>query len=159
MTVRPAGVDEWRLLRALRLAALADAPGAFGSTVEHEAAFSDDEWGPWLAPLQWFVADEDGQAVGLVAATMEGQAQPGRCEVLSMWVSPRARRHGAGAALVEAVGGWAHGRHGSVLTLGVAEGNDSARRFYERLGFRPTGAREALHRDPSRYIDEYSLPI
>ncbi len=159
MTVRGAGSDEWRLLRALRLAALADAPGAFGSTLHREAAFSDDQWVPWLEALHWFVAEEDGQALGLVAATGEDWRHPGCRQVLSMWVAPTARRRGVGAALLGAVGTWAVEGGARALTLGVAEGNEGARRFYERLGFRPTGAREAMHRDPDRYLDEYQLAL
>lgn len=159
VTVRDAGSDEWRLLRALRLAALADAPGAFGSTLRREAAFSDDQWVPWLEALHWFVAEEDGRAVGLVAAAGEDRRHPGCRQVLSMWVAPTARRHGVGRALLGVVGTWALEGGARALTLGVAEGNEGARRFYERLGFRPTGVREAMHRDPDRYLDEYRLAL
>ena len=159
VTVRRAGSDEWRLLRALRLAALADSPEAFGSTLERESAFSDDQWGPWLGSLHWFVAEEGGRAVGLVAAAGQDRRHPGRRQVLSMWVAPPARRHGVGAALVGAVRTWAVEGGARALTLGVAEGNEGARRFYEHLGFGPTGAREPTHRDPDRHIDEYQLAL
>jgi len=149
-TVRPAGPAEWRLLRDLRLAALRDAPGAFGSTLEREASFADEQWGPWLAPLRWFVAELEGRAVGLVAAGPI-EDRPGRCEVLSMWVAPGARRQGAGAALLGAVREWAARRGAGALVLGVADGNEGARRFYEELGFTPTGDRETLRSDPSRW--------
>lgn len=158
-TVRTAGPDDRRLLRDLRLAALAESPAAFGSSLEREAAFTDEQWGRWLSPLHWFVAEDGGRAVGLVGATMDGPHGPGSCQLLSMWVAPAARGRGAGAALVAAVGRWATDRGALSLVLGVAEGNEAARRFYLGLGFGPTGAREPLHRDPDRSVDQYALEL
>jgi hypothetical protein len=42
--VRRLGANEWPLLRAVRLRALADAPYAFGSTFDSEAGRSDEWW-------------------------------------------------------------------------------------------------------------------
>jgi hypothetical protein len=42
--VRRIEAAEWRELRELRLRALADAPDAFASTLEREAAFPEDVW-------------------------------------------------------------------------------------------------------------------
>jgi GNAT superfamily N-acetyltransferase len=54
-----------------------------------------------------------------------------------MWVTPGARRRGAGKALVEAVSGWARNRGFEKLWLRVYAGNEPARRLYEEVGFRP----------------------
>ncbi len=156
--MRSAGPEEWRLLRDLRLGALRDAPEAFGSTLGREVSFSDEQWGRWLARLRWFVAELEGHPMGLVAAgPIEGR--PGRCEVHSLWVDPGARRRGAGAALIGAVGEWASGRGAEALLVGVADGNEGARRFYEDLGFTPNGHRQPLRSDPSRCTSGYTLAI
>ncbi len=42
--VRRIGADEWSAFREVRLAALAESPAAFGSTLEREIAFDDDVW-------------------------------------------------------------------------------------------------------------------
>lgn len=42
--VREITVDDWEVLRDVRLAALAEAPQAFGSTHAGEAAFTEEQW-------------------------------------------------------------------------------------------------------------------
>ena len=44
MEIRQTRAADWKALRRLRLVALADAPGAFASTLEAELAFGDDVW-------------------------------------------------------------------------------------------------------------------
>ena len=56
---------DWVTLRAVRLAALADAPGAFGSTVGRELAFDEAEWRR-LASAPSFIAWRGDEPVGLV---------------------------------------------------------------------------------------------
>jgi len=42
--IRQIGPDDWKLLRATRLAALQGAPEAFESTYAGSLAFGEDEW-------------------------------------------------------------------------------------------------------------------
>jgi hypothetical protein len=44
MEVRQACATDWEVLRELRLWALADAPDAFASTLDQEAAFPEQVW-------------------------------------------------------------------------------------------------------------------
>jgi GNAT superfamily N-acetyltransferase len=75
--------------------------------------------------------------------------ETGGPHLVSMWVDPRARGRGVGLALVEAVKDWAVEAAADQLILWVADGNDSARRLYERCGFLDTGRRQPLPSDPS----------
>ncbi|HVL85620.1 MAG TPA: GNAT family N-acetyltransferase [Pseudonocardia sp.] len=144
--VRRLGSDEWALLRDLRLAALRDAPHAFASTHAREAGDTEDAWRERAGAHAWFVAEAGGEAVGLVAgAARDGAA----AHVLSMWVHPRHRGRGIGAALVAAVCDWAAARAATQVTLWVADGNDAATRCYARAGFVPTGRRQPLPSDPA----------
>ncbi|WP_328613146.1 GNAT family N-acetyltransferase [Amycolatopsis sp. NBC_00355] len=62
---------------------------------------------------------------------------PGAAEwlVFSMWVAPQLRGHGLAARLMDAVRAAAGEAGAQAIALHVFEGNDRARRGYERLGF------------------------
>jgi hypothetical protein len=85
--VRRVHAAEWKELREVRLRALADAPDAFASTLEREAAFPEDVWrqraqgGPGSAN---FIVREDGVGVGIAAVIPE--PVPGRMQLVGMWV-------------------------------------------------------------------------
>ena len=147
--VREVDSREWEALRDVRLAALQEAPAAFGSTYAREAPFTREQW---LGRLErsdavtffaWL--PELGEPAGLGGAMEED----GTVEVVSMWVRPSARGRGVGAALVGAAADWAKARDHEILYLWVTETNASARLLYERCGFIPTGERQPLPSDPS----------
>ena len=137
--------DEWAELRDVRLRALAEAPYAFASTHAREVAFDETEWRPRIAAGPWWLARADGAVVGLVAGY---RTDDDVRHLVSMWVDAAHRGSGAAAQLVEAVCRWAVDDGGRVVSLWVADGNDRARRFYERLGFTGTGERQPLPSDP-----------
>ena len=147
--IREVGADAWQAMRDIRLAALRDAPDAFASTYEREAAFAEADWQRWIAGGGNFLAygPEFGTAPAGIAGGFE--AEPGTIELVSMWIRPDARGHGIGQALVETVIGWARGRGISRVHLWVAENNDQARRLYERCGFSPTAERQPLPSNPA----------
>ena len=153
--VRRIGAGEWRELRDVRLAALRDAPLAFGSSLERELGFDEATWreraaansaGEWIGG---FFAEVDGEVCGLAGGIVEGEGRV--VEVVGMWVCPSARGLGAGRALLGAVLCWAREEKGAEeAELWVAEGNGVAIAMYRRCGFRETGEVRAMARHPDR---------
>ncbi len=148
--------EEWRELRDTRLRALGDAPEAFGST-HAEALVRPDEW--WRnraldasagADQAMFLAWNGGTTVGIAGVFDEGAYY----RVISMWTDPRERGSGIGLQLLEAAVAHAGGAE---VRLSVADGNEAARRLYERYGFVATGLTEPLRSNTALQIHELRL--
>ncbi|WP_338761858.1 GNAT family N-acetyltransferase [Massilia sp. METH4] len=159
-TIRPFTAGEWTTWRALRLAALADSPDAFGSTLADAQARADATWQALLAqavaaPEQLpLLAEVAGESAGLTWAQVEG----GNAVVYQVWVAPDYRGRGIARALLERAIGWARDRGATVMELGVTAGDTPAVRLYRRLGFEAMGApipmpnRNGLHEQPMRLV-------
>jgi GNAT superfamily N-acetyltransferase len=144
-TIRLTG-DDWRLLRDVRLAALADAPYAYGSSLAIEEGFTESDWRRRIhGGALWTIVRHDGESAGLVGAYVPEQDTP---MLVSMWVHPGSRGLGVGDLLITDVLRWAADNRWSRVVLRVADGNDAARKLFLRHGFEPTGTREPLESDP-----------
>jgi ribosomal protein S18 acetylase RimI-like enzyme len=157
--VRQVEPDEWATVRRVRLAALTDAPEAFASTLERELGFEETTWRDRIATSPWFLAWRDGEPVGLVAVITEPPGDSRRWHLVSMWVSPQARGSGIADRLVTAVTAYVGAAGAAAVTLWVAAGNDRARGFYQRMGFRPTGNKQTYQRAGTSALDEEELAL
>jgi ribosomal protein S18 acetylase RimI-like enzyme len=146
MRVRRAVPGDEATLRRVRLRALADAPGAFGSTYARELARTEADWQRWLSPAATFLLEGDEGPAGIVAG-LKDDADPEVVWLLSLWVEPGCRGLGGADALVDAVVRWARAEGAAEVRLQVVETNQRARRFYERLGFRANGRQTVRERD------------
>jgi ribosomal protein S18 acetylase RimI-like enzyme len=145
--VRRLAPDDWQTWRTVRLAALADAPYAYGSTLAREQGFDEARWRGWLSG-----------ATGVAVAALSG-ADPvgaigiytgeGNAMVVAAWVHPATRGQGVGDQLVAEVLDWSREQGYDQVVLRVADGNDPARRLFERNGFVATGERVPLESDPT----------
>ena len=145
-SVRRAVLGDERILREVRLQALSDEPAAFGSTYEREAARTTADWQGWMSPGVAFILYEPAGARGMVSG-LRDEADLEVVYLMALWVHPKIRGSGGADELVEAVIAWAQSEGAKRVRLKVIQGNDRARRFYERMGFRATGREEMRQRD------------
>jgi ribosomal protein S18 acetylase RimI-like enzyme len=156
MTIVLAEPADWVRYRAIRLAALADAPYAFGATLATERTWGEREWRNRLTRGRYYLGmltdDGDGQPMATAGAISSATpAHPDDVQLVGVWAAPAARGTGLADAVVSAVVNEAPGR----VHAWVAATNHAALRLYTRLGFRLTGARQPLPSDQTR--DEVAL--
>ena len=139
--VRELSPEDWELWRSLRLAALTEAPSAFGSRLADWQGEGDreDRWRDRLSIPGSYntVATLDGEPVGM-ASGVPGETTD-VVELISMWVAPSARGHGVGDVLMQRIEQWASRSAARVLRLNIAADNPGADRLYQRNGFAYTG--------------------
>ncbi|MFI5486724.1 GNAT family N-acetyltransferase [Micromonospora echinaurantiaca] len=132
---------DWKVWRELRLAALTEAPYAFGSRLADWQGDGDREerWRGRLAiPGSYnVVAMLDGQPVGMASGVPTDQ--DGVVELISMYVAPIGRGRGVGDHLLHAVEQWARQVGAGALRLAVVADNKNAWALYQRNGFHDTG--------------------
>lgn len=157
IVIRRLDTCSWGIYREVRLAALAESPGAFGATLEETSRRTEAEWQACLLDRVSFVAFDGARPVGLVSGI--AGPEPGLAELISMWVAPAYRRRAVGERLVREVMAWARADGYRRLTLTVVDDNDGALAFYRGLGFTPTGATFPYPNDAARYEIELTLPI
>jgi GNAT superfamily N-acetyltransferase len=147
VSIRRVRAGDDRLLRDVRLRALATDPGAFGSTDTEIAARPRAFWEGWAAEHAagenhcTLLALLDGRPVGLIRAEREPE-RPGVFGVYSMWVAPEARRHGIALELLAEAERWIEAVGGSEAELNVVDRETPAVRLYERAGYRLDGRTE-----------------
>jgi GNAT superfamily N-acetyltransferase len=155
MEVRRARADEWEALREIRLAALADSPDAFGSTLAEERDADEARWRGWITGEGWvgavatFVADGASPLLGM-ATGLQPDDRPIVGWLFAMWVRPERRGEGIGRQLVAAIADWADALGIDQLLLHVTDGNEGAVRFYAPCDFvgtsdAPEPLREGSH--------------
>jgi len=145
--------------RALRLAALADAPDAFGSTLQGEQPQPDAFWSSRIqratATLLAVLDDQDA-GLAVVAPAWDNPSQD--AGLYSVWVHPRARGRAVGDALLQAAIQAARAAHFQRLVLEVGDLNAPAIALYDRAGFKPTGRTSTLP-PPRHHILEHERAL
>ncbi|MBH5337211.1 GNAT family N-acetyltransferase [Streptomyces pactum] len=143
--IRVLTADDWRRWRELRLAALAEAPYAFGATLAQWQGDGDREE-RWRARLSIpgsrnVLALLDGVPAGMAAVPCAAAG------TISLWVGGAGPGRGVGDRLIREVEEWAVRERAEVLRLAVAHGNEHALALYRRHGFAPAGRPDAAAPD------------
>jgi predicted GNAT family acetyltransferase len=125
--------DDWADFRDIRLRSLEESPDAFGSTLEREQAFTEDDWLQRLSGPVYVVDDPRPVSVGGVFDN-DGVGQ-----IWGMWTEPAYRGRGHARRILDAVTPLL-----PRIQLHVNITNGDARAVYERYGFVGTGNVEPL---------------
>jgi ribosomal-protein-alanine N-acetyltransferase len=132
MTVKivPGGMYDATTFASLHAVAFAEpwSPSAFFGTLSTLGAFGR-------------IAVEGATPVGMVVASAAGE----EAEILTLAVTPDARRLGVGRALMEAAQRDACGRGARTMFLEVADDNLAAQALYAALGFTQAGVRRGYY--------------
>jgi ribosomal protein S18 acetylase RimI-like enzyme len=163
VVVRRLGTGEVRQSRALRLAALVDAPEMFLAAYDEEAAQPEEFWRERARragdseEVATFVAVAGERHIGTATGLMPDGAGPAR--LVAMWVEPAARGTGVGRELVDAVCGWVASHGATSIELELREHNSAARHLYERAGFAVAGPPRAASKCEVRMARSLVSPV
>jgi len=142
LNVEALAVDDWEILRDVRLRALKDSPAAYISTYEEVASWTESQWRDCFATAVWVVPRIGRRIIGVACSLRDDERPANERYLESVWVERGHRRTGVLRAIL---------RYLAELEpdvedwfLWVLDGNAEARAVYERLGFEPTGESQPL---------------
>lgn len=144
MHIKRIQAKDGAVLKAVRLMALRDSPNAFEKTFEQALDLDEASWedmariGSSSEESTTFFLLNQQAAQGMISAFFVGGDRD-LAFISAMWVAPEHRRTGAGARLVDTAARWLAERGAPQVLAWVADCNAPALRFYENLGFLPTG--------------------
>ena len=155
--IRSGTPDDWSAYREIRLRMLAASPDAYGSSYSFEARFPEERWRERLTnPMLFLAYAPDGRLAGTATGL---PAADRTVDVVAMYVDPGYRGRGCAELLLDATAAAARERQARRLVLHVTAGNEAASRCYARYGFRPTGRRWPMARNPELIEIEMALEL
>jgi RimJ/RimL family protein N-acetyltransferase len=139
-TIRRIQAGEVDLYKQIRLAALKEAPYAFGSTYDSALERSAESWRAQVessalgSDRATFIAFSDNVPIG-IAALYRDKENGDTGELLQVWVSPEFRGTGAIWDLMDEIFQWASENNFGKVIAGVTKENTRALKFYAKYGF------------------------
>jgi RimJ/RimL family protein N-acetyltransferase len=127
--------DSTTRLKSLRLAALQDAPYAFGAKYEDELLIPDPQWQERLKNTFWCFVVADGVDIGLLAVDKADKDRNSDCWVSSWWINQDFRGKEIPQLMLDWVIKLSQENHWKIIGLGVWPENLRARSAYKKLGF------------------------
>ena len=153
MTVTALSPDDWRVLRDVRLASLADSPEAFAADLAVERADDEPAWRARLAEDSWAVARRDGASVGVLAVSDPAPRDTADGWVHSWWIAPEARGREPRARCWRGPSELGRSRAWTRIGLGVWVENTSAIAAFAALGFVGQESRPSSRYGGRHYVE------
>ena len=125
--------------------------------------FPEDPWSPFMladelsspASRYWIAMDEAGVPIGYGGVKVGGD----QADVMTIGVAPRARGHGVGRAILDALLEWARQAGAVEIFLDVRPSNEGAIALYNSRGFVEIGRRPRYFRNPVEEAVEMRAPL
>lgn len=153
--IRQLKPSEWQLYKKVQLEALKEDPQAFASSYEKWVSFTDEKWKerPSNKNSLLFVAMDEATPVGLVGVHLSPDKNEKIPDVWGMYVNSNYRRMGLGKKLMEKAQEVVQ-KTWSVKEMGlmVNSDQDSAVKFYEKLGFKRVGTQDYVLGDGKNHM-------
>ncbi|MFM8824782.1 MAG: GNAT family N-acetyltransferase [Candidatus Nanopelagicus sp.] len=127
--------SEAERLRSLRLAALKDAPYAYGAVYEEDIEKPITFWQEWLAGSNWFFTSAAEGDIGLIGVEKAGADRGSDCWIFGWWIAPTYRGKGVAALMLAAIDKFCIENNWLRQGLGVWPENQRAINAYLKLGF------------------------
>lgn len=156
LTVRRIAAGQGATLRELRTASLRDAPYAFDETLEEALSEQAETFDATAArhvvseDSTSFILYTEGHPAGLISAYLDDTPRR-KAFVCALWVAPAVRHLRGGELLVNTASDWLAERGAHEVHAWVTDANRNAMRFYEHLGFGPTGEHTPIARAPHEW--------
>ena len=147
--IQPAAKSEAQRLRSLRLAALKDAPYAYGAKYEVDKDKPISVWQESLEISNWFFASIDGEDIGLVGVEKAGTDRISDCWIFGWWIAEQYRGKGIVKLMLDEIDKFCLKNNWLHQGLGVWPENQRAVAAYIKLGF--VSGKELI---PSRSIPD-----
>jgi ribosomal protein S18 acetylase RimI-like enzyme len=160
MLIRRLTEDDLEALWTLRLQALKESPGSFGSTYEDTLAWGKQSIHRRLQHrgddnFYFGTFDEDQRLVGMIGFVREGAAKSRhKADIVSLYTLPTARGQGIARALMHSVIDYARQQGLEQLHLTVVTTARPARNLYHSLGFQTYGLAPRALKQGEHYWDE-----
>ena len=155
ITLRPAGADDLMAVGSLhqrsRVAAYSSflpAEALASPTPEAVGRYWAERWPHERDTHLMTVADRAGRLAGFTYLGPDDENDPASGLLCAIHLEPAERGRGLGRRLMADALDTMRSRGSRKAVLWVLAGNAHARRFYERGGWRPTGARREEHFGP-----------
>ena len=159
LDIRLLGPDEWPTLRDVRLSALRDSPHSFLSQHDLEDAYDQTRWRAEFTRGDWYVGIREGEAISLLAVTRERGTPRHQCYLEFLWVSPECRRSSVATRMLQTI--LERLKKDGIRTafLWVLDGNDTAVRLYEKIGFAKTNFIQPIPDLPERTEERMRIEL